>query len=217
MTTATTFEFWGCFEIRESLGLRADSERHLMERLETVPAESIYYHTVRSLLRRQVVETPYPDDFASWVATEVQDKVLAERLALPSPFDFETIDAFRAHLLGILDDHLSRLPYDPRPGQGSPFYFLRGHMVAVPLGVSVGDLHSFSECLRGVEDGSVYFHMVESIGRLGRARTDFAAWLDQALGLRALAARVDEIDPFVTSLSGARSQLLALVERELGA
>jgi len=186
-----------------------------MERIETVPAESIYYHTVRSLLRRQIVPTPYPDDFASWVATEVQDRMLAERLALPSPFDFESTDAFRVHLLEIMDDHLSRLHYDPRPGQGVSFYFLRGHMMNVPLGIFASDLPSFAGCLRSIDDSSIYYHMVESIGRLGRGRTDFAAWLDQALGLTALAASVDEIDPFVASLTGVRSQLLDLVEQEL--
>jgi hypothetical protein len=28
-----SFHFWGCIEIRESLGIRADSERHLLDRL----------------------------------------------------------------------------------------------------------------------------------------------------------------------------------------
>jgi hypothetical protein len=215
MNGTTSFEFRGCFELRESLGLHADSERHLMERIERVPAESIYYHTVRSLLRRQVVPTPYPDDFASWVAVDVQDRALAERLALPSPFDFESVDAFRGHLLEILDDHLRDLRYDPRSSQGTRFYFLRGHLTEVPLGVVANDLTSFTECVRTIEDSSIYYHMVESIGRLGRGRTDFAAWLDQGLGLAPLAARIDQIDPFVKSLSGVRSHLLGLLEREL--
>jgi len=99
---ASAFQFWGCSEIRESLGQRADGERQMLERLETIPPESIYYHSVRCLMRRQVVPSPYPDDFARWVALEVRDPVLAERLALHSPFDFPSIEAFRAHLLGPL-------------------------------------------------------------------------------------------------------------------
>lgn len=42
----------GCVELRESRGQRADSERHLMERIETAPADSVYCHSVRSLLRQ---------------------------------------------------------------------------------------------------------------------------------------------------------------------
>jgi hypothetical protein len=212
---AEAFHFWGCSEIRESLGIRADSERQLMERLETVPAESIYYHTVRCLLRRQVVPTPYPDDFATWAALEVRDPVLAERLALSSPFDFPDIEAFRNHLLDILDDHLSRLPFAPRVLLGAPFYFLRGHLAAVPLGLTAADLASFREALARVDDSSIYYHAVEAIGRLSRPRGDFAAWVEDALGLPGLAARMTEIDPFVASLGGVRSRLLALADEAL--
>jgi hypothetical protein len=212
---AEVFHFWSCSEVRESLSLRADSERHLMERLEVAPAESVYYHTVRSLLRRQVVPTPYPDDFASWVASEVHDLVLAERLALPCPFDFENVEQFREHLLEILDDHLSRLGFDPRAWQGEPFYFLRGHLSAVPLGLEVADLASFRDALASVDDSSIYYHAVEAIGRLGRPRSDFAAWVDEALGLPGLATRMAEVDPFVVSLTGVRRQTLDVVDQEL--
>lgn len=215
MRARESFHFWGCTEIPESLGVRADSERHLMERLETVAGESIYYHTVRSLLRRQVIPTPYPDDFASWVATEVRDAALAERLALPSPFDFDDIEAFREHLLGILDDHLARLPFAPRAILGSPFYFLRGHLAAVPLEIEVDDLRSFRESLAEVDDSSVYYHAVEAIGRGGKPRSDFAIWFEDSLGLTDVAARIDEVDPFVSSLGGVRLRLLQIVDEEI--
>src|SRR5262245_48841537 len=81
------FQFWGCSEIRESLGLRADTARHLLERLETVSEDSIYYHTVRCILRRRVYPAAYPDDFSGWIAGELLDVTLAERLAFHSPFD----------------------------------------------------------------------------------------------------------------------------------
>ena len=89
-TSAAThpFEFWGCSEIRESLGVHAENERHLMERIESVPRESIFHHTVRSVLRRRVALSSFTNDFAAWVAGEVRDLVLAERLSLFSPFDF---------------------------------------------------------------------------------------------------------------------------------
>jgi hypothetical protein len=208
----SAFRFWGCSEIRESLSLQADSERQLMERLEVVPAESIYYHTVRSLLRRRVVPTPYPDDFASWVATELRDAVLAERLALPSPFDFQDVEAFREHLLDILDNHLAELPFTPRVLLGSPFYFLRGHLVAVPLGAEANDLETFRRVLAGVDESSVYYHAVEAIGRLGKQRGDFAAWVEEVLGLTDLARSMAEVDPFLLSLAGVRRRLLQIVD-----
>jgi hypothetical protein len=209
------FEFWGCSEIRESLGIRADSERHLMERLETIPPESIYYHSVRALLRRRVVPTPFPDDFATWVAVEVRDLALAERLAFPSPFDFSDIEGFREHLLAILDDHLSRLPSVPHTILGSPFYFLRGHLIAVPLDVHATDLRTFREILAEVDESSIYFHTVECMGRLGNPpEAPFGDWVRDVLGLPDLAAAL-RIDPFVYSLKQIRAKLLRTVDRAL--
>lgn len=209
-----TFSFWGCSEIRESLGIRADSERQLMERLETVPAESIYHHTVRCLLRRQVAMTPYPDDFSAWVGTELRDPVLAEQIALASPFDFPDVEAFREHLLNVLDDHLVRLPFAPRIILGKPFHFVRGHLAAVPLGITVEDIAGLRAALVQVDDSSIYFHAVEAIGRLGNPRGDFSAWMEDVLGRPALAARVREIDPFVTSLSRVRAKLLVAIDED---
>jgi len=217
MTTETgvdrSFHFWGCSEIRESLGLRADSVRHLLERLESVPQESIYYHTVRCLLRHRVVPTFYPDDFSTWVANEARDVTLAERLAFHSPFDFSEGEAFRQHLLQTLDDHLSRLP-GFAPLVGKPFYFLAGRLVAVPLEIVARDLESFRGALTRVDDSALYYHGVEAIGRLGNPRGDFAAWIEDALGLASLARRIAEIDPFVMSLAGVRARLLELVDGE---
>jgi hypothetical protein len=210
-----SFQFWGCSEIRESLGLRADSEPHLLERLETAPLESIYYHTVRCLLRRRVFPTPYPDDFSTWVANEARDLTLAERLAFHSPFDFTDGEAFRQHLLETLDDHLSRLPVAPAAVRGKPFYFLTGHLVAVPLEIEASDLRSLGAALVHVDDSALYYHAVEAIGRLGNPRGDFAAWVEDVLRLPSLARRIAEIDPFVMSLAGVRGRLLELVDSEL--
>ena len=82
------FSFFGCLELREILGRRARDERELMEGLEQIPAGSIYYHTHSIFLRHPHIGGGYPNDFANWVATQVGDKGLAERLAFGDPFFF---------------------------------------------------------------------------------------------------------------------------------
>ena len=214
--TKHSFSFWGCSELPESLGLRATNERDLLERLETVDPDSIYYHTVRSLLRRQVLRSSQPNDFAAWVAEEVRDPALAERLALQSPFDFENIEAFREHLLATLDDHLMRLPFAPRTITGRPFHFLVGHLHELPLELTVADLTGFGRAIGEVDESSIYYHAVESMGRLGKPRSDFAEWMDQGLGRGRLAREIDQLDPFALSLDGLRLRLLELVDAALG-
>ena len=208
------FEFWGCSEIRESLGLRAETELHLMEQIAIAPAESIYYHTVRTLLRRRVVPTPFPDDFATWVAVELRDLVLAERLAFPSPFDHPDIESFREALLAIFDDHLSHLQSIPRSLFGNPFHFLRGHLIAVPLDLRASDLRSFRDVLSDVDESSLYFHAVECAGPLGKLENTFSAWVQLGLGEKELAAAL-RLDPFTSSLKQLRASLLRVLDRAL--
>ena len=124
-------------------------------------------------------------------------------------------EAFRQHLLETLDDHLSRLPVAPAAVLGKPFYFLRGHLVAVPLEIVAWDLRSLRKALAQVDDSSLYYHAVEAIGRLGNPRGDFAAWVEDVLRLPSLARRIAEIDPFVMSLAGVRARLLEIVDSEL--
>jgi hypothetical protein len=209
------FQFWGCTDLRESLGLRADNVRHLLERLETVPLESIYYHTVRCLLRRRAYPKAYPDDFSAWLSTEARDETLAERLAFHSPFDFPDTESFRQHLLETIEDHLAQQPAYSAMVVGKPFYFLRGHLVSVPLAIFASDLPSFREGLTRVDESALYYHAVEGMWRLGDPRGDFAAWVQDAVDAPSLARSIAEIDPFVMSLAGFRSRLLHLVDAEI--
>jgi hypothetical protein len=204
------FAFWGCHDIRESLGVRAATERQLADRLRTVDGDSIFYHSVRCLLRHQVGSVHYPDDFARWAAVEAGDPELAERLALFSPFDLPSADAFRSHLVATIEDHLAA-PRPPRPVR-SPFRFLRAHLAQVPTGIVADDLATLRAGLQAVDDSSIYFHAVESPGRNGGRRSDIAAWVEDALGLPDLAARLGDVDPFVAGIGRTRSLYLAAIE-----
>jgi hypothetical protein len=79
------FVFVGCWELREMLGRSARDERQLLEAIEEVPLDSIYYHTHSFMLRHKYIAGPYPNDFATWAAIQVRDRVLGEKLGILSP------------------------------------------------------------------------------------------------------------------------------------
>jgi len=62
------FHFVGCAELEQTLGDRADDEKRLLELLERVSPDSVYYHTHSYFLRRRYIPTPYTNDFADWAA-----------------------------------------------------------------------------------------------------------------------------------------------------
>src|SRR3989454_12691281 len=97
------FEFVGCLELREMLGRTAWDQRELLAGIEDVPAGSIAYHTRSYFLRSRDLTAPCPNDFATWAAIQIRDRVLGERLTVADPFDFSDIEQMRGGLVAIID------------------------------------------------------------------------------------------------------------------
>lgn len=210
----TPFEFIGCLELREMLGRTAWDERELLVGIEEVSADSIYYHTHSSFLRSRYLAAPYPNDFATWAAIQVRDRVLGERLAVVDPFEFDDFERLRGELVAIIDDHLHGLEMVPRIVYGEPFHFMRSTILAVPTGLRAHTLEEFADALRRVDLSVIYYHIFEPVREPGRI-IDPALWLEQHLDMPELAARVRRLNPYVSSLEGLRAGLLALAEQAL--
>jgi predicted trehalose synthase len=210
------FAFTACLELREFVGVRAENERQLAELIEEVPIDSIYYHTHGVFLRHKLIAGVYPNDFANWVATEVRDRVLAERLAMVDPRDLPDLQALREELASVIDEHLRHVPFVPRALYGEPLDFIQSRIVEIPTGVEVSTLEELREALLEIDLSAIYFHLIESRVRLGRDQNDFAAWLEHGLGLADLAARVRGLDPYVVTLERTRARLIGLCDEALG-
>ena len=213
---ARPFEFTACLELREMLGRSAWDERELLTGIEDIPQESIFYHTHSSFLRSRYLAAPYPNDFATWAAIQVRDRVLGERLSVVSPMDFSSLEDLREEILTIIDDHLTHLSIVPRVVFGEPFDFMQSRIVEVPTGATAGTLEEFRAGLATILPSAIYFHTIEAPRRLARPETDFAAWLREGLGLDRLAAAVNRVDPYAGSLERLRTELLRLLDAELG-
>lgn len=209
------FRFIGCSELRELLGKEAENEKRLVELLEEVPLDSIYFHTHSYFLRHSSLERVFPNDFAQWVAMEVRDHVLGERLSVVDPFEFRGLDALREELVSIIDDHLSRTPIVPRVIFGAPFHFSQSRILEVPTGLEVWTLQEFFAALSEVEVSAIYFHMFEARQRLKREESDFSAWIRQSLDLPDLADKLRTINPYLGSLERVRSALLMACDQYL--
>ena len=216
MAAAThPFVFMGCVELRQAIDRHASDERELMDRLEEVPAGSIFYHTHGYFLRHRPLTTAYGNDFARWAAVEVRDQTLAERLAVVDPFECADLESLRQELVTIVHDHLRGLAAVPRAEPTGTFHFQQSHIVTVELGPRATTLAEFRDGLAGVDASAIYVHMVEARARLGRSSGDFAEWMRASLGLTALAERIERIDSFMTNLERVRARVLGLVDHAL--
>ena len=210
VSARSPFRFLGCIELREILGHRARDERELMELLEQVPSGSVYYHTHSVFLRHHQVTEAYPNDFANWVASQVRDQVLAERLAMVDPFEFPDLEGLREEFVSTIEDHIALLHPVPRVVFGDPFFFVQSRVVAVPLGLEAWTLPEFAQHLREVDVSSIYFHTLEARVRRGGRHGDFAEWLGGELGLAALGEEIARINPYLGGLERIRAEMLRL-------
>jgi hypothetical protein len=213
MTAARPFEFVECLELREMLGRTAWDERELLAGIEDVPVGSIAYHTRSYFLRSRYLAAPYPNDFATWAAIQIRDRVLGERLTVVDPFDFLDVEQVRAELVTIIDHHLTTVQTVPRADYGEPFHFMRSVLIEVPTGIMVTTLRAFRDGLERVDTSAIYYHFYESHRR---PEADPLAWLQAELGRDDVVTQVRRLNPYVTSLAGMRAQLLTACDAALG-
>src|SRR5213082_3027122 len=100
-----------------------------MDRLEEVPAGSIFYHTHGYFLRHRPMTTAYGNDFARWAAVDVRDQALAERLAVVDPSACRDRESRREEMVTIVSDHLRGLTAVPRAEPSGAFHFQQSHIV----------------------------------------------------------------------------------------
>lgn len=206
------FLFKGCIEIKELLGLKADDEQQLMELIEEVPADCIYYHMHSYFLRHYYITDPYPNDFANWVAIQVRDRVLGEKLATITPRGDKSIEDVRAETIELIDHHLSSLKTPPFVMYGQPFYFMKSRIIEVSSEISVSDFNGFKKALKTVDASAIYNHIFEARFRLKKGRSDFSIWLENVLGMKDLSEKIEMLDSYMYSLEGLRKKLLELCE-----
>lgn len=210
-----TFTFVGCVEMKEMLGLQARDESELLNYLEEVPPDSVYFHTHSYFLRHSYHKGPYPNDFATWAAEEVGDSVLGERLGILNPFAFKSVEDLRNEIITIMDEHLHDMRVVPRVVYGEPFEFMSSRIIELPTGLVVESLPEFVSAVQEVEASALYYHVFEAQLRLSKDRSDFSMWLETALGQDELAAEIDALDPYFLSLEAYRSKVVELCERVL--
>lgn len=213
------FRFVSCMELREVLGKRAMDEYRLLELIEEVPVDSIYYHTHSYYLRHAYNQGLFPNDFATWAVLHAQDRVLGERLGILDPLEFDDLEQLRNEIVLIVEDHLSHLHTVPRSMTGEPFEFVRSHMIEVDLCVEAWTLREFRDALTLVEIGAVFNHLCEARLRKRCVSGDFAHWLadEEGLGLPALGAQVVKVGHIGLSLEGMRQRIVELCDAVLAA
>jgi hypothetical protein len=211
------FWFRECFLIPMPLGRKAINLRELLQILREADETVLYYHLVQSRLAiiQPVVE--YPNDFALWAATALQDSKLAEKLSSVDPFEYDHMEQVREAMVDILEEYLWNLPSIPWARTGFEFHFCEASMVVIRSEIPANTLKDFCQGLGKVGLDSVYYHFFEARRRLGMPHVDdFSYWMENNFGLPELVEAIRDIDGYFSTLKEIRDTLLALIHQHLG-
>lgn len=208
------FRFMGCIELKELLGKKANDTQELLELIEEVPIDSIYYHTHSYFLRHVYIAGPYTNDFANWAAIQLRDRVLGEKLASVTPSYKESLEDIRVKLVDIIDQHISTTKTVSFIVYGQPFYFMKSQIIEALTGICANSLGEFIEALKVIDASAIYNHVFEARLRDKRGRSDFAIWIEEVLGLKQLAEKFEKVDTYMYSLEDLRNKLISLCLEE---
>jgi hypothetical protein len=211
-TLTSPFVFYSSIKLPEFAGRKASTARELLDGIRAVDGSSIFHHTFHFLYQTQYVIGQPASDFAYWTDVILLDHGLAERLSAVNPVEFSTIRSLRERLLCVIEEHLAERECTARAPDNMDFYFMRANSVVVRTPYTASDLPSFRDALEKISIGSLYHHLFESRMKPGVRLNDFSDWLEDHLGLPALARQVARLDPFFFTLEEIRKRLLAIVQ-----
>lgn len=212
------FRFYTSLVLQESTGFRAATLPLLLKLLRSVPEASIYHHTHYFLLSHHYL-TPEPaNDFAYWVTEVLGEQRLGERLASIDVMEHTSLDSLRKALIETVETYLNENPqaHVRFVSEGEEFFFMKSVHIIMPTAHTASTLSEFAQALEHVSIRSLYFHVFDARLRVGHATNDFALWVTEQLGLKALGESLSQLDPYAHTLETLRAIILLLVREELG-
>lgn len=195
--------------------IKASNLEELVEGLETCSDASVFFHTFQSLGRHHFLAQGFSNDFAQWILAACNRAELAERVAMLDIRDYTSLAELRSDLRRIVREYCQAHASFAAQQAFEEFSFCEGVEITTPLGIQVWNLREFGKGLGKLSHASLHYHFIASRLRLHLRTNDFSRWLEDCLGLRSLASRINRIDIYTNTLDSVRSLLTQLIEPEL--
>ena len=210
----TPFEFFTVAHLTRIGNLSAGTLTELLTGLEQCSDASIFHHTFQTLGTHHFLTEGFSNDFAQWVLADTNRSTLAEQLAALDIRDYTSIAAIRDDLCRLLRGYIEQHPEFANQQALNRFYFCESIEINLPFGPTARTLDEFHGGVKRLSHAAFYFHFISSRLRLQLRTNDFSHWLENSLGMKTLAERINQIDIYTNTLDGARTKLLRLVDRE---
>lgn len=206
--TGQPFSFKDCTLTAIATGKRAQNLRELRDRLASVDEGCIYYHFWGGRLRPQFDEPEFNNDFAGWCKHSLRDDVVAERLSVIDPTNYDSLEDLRGEVIDVIEERLSERELIPWARSDQQFSFIRSQIVVFDTPYQISAAEELATMIPRISKSSIFYHFIDARRRTDDGRDDFCNWLDGLEGDHGpLIGRLAEVDPYFAALSDLRSQL----------
>ena len=207
------FRFHTVSSLVEITGKKASHLKEFVKLLKVIDKSSIFYHTHRSFREYSFAPGEYSNDFARWVAEDLEEARLAERLAAIDVQEFTDLEVLRQKLVEIVEDHLMSAIEIRKAASGREFYFLRGTDIVAPTPYEANTLEELADALNKVGMRSLYYHFFDARLRLGRKTNDFSNWIHDSLDEPEIAEKIQNLDPYFMTMDQLKQRIIEICRR----
>lgn len=193
-------------------GRKAHTLDELLHLLKTCRDSSIFYHTFSAFMRMREIRMPYNSDFANWIANDLNEKALAEKLMAIDLFEYNTLETLRHRIIAIVEQYKSERPEAFHKKSDESFFLYDIQRVVYLTDKFAYDLPSFRQCLSSISIYSIYFHFIESRLEKDLHADDFSHWIEADLEMPKLARAIQKIDLNVYTMEELRARIIGLID-----
>lgn len=212
-SNARSLKLKDCSILAIATGKRAQNSRELRDQLQLIDTSSIYYHFWGGLLRPKFDDPEYANDFAAWAHHGLHDDILAERLGVIDPTEFDTLEALRAELVEVIEARLDETEHVFWARSDQQFNFIRSRLVVFDTKHQISKPEQLPRILSAMSVSSLFYHFIDARRRTPDGVDDFRHWLSDVWGepYEPLRSQLSEVDHYFTTLSELRHELTDLL------
>jgi hypothetical protein len=209
------FQFCSSASLEKLTGRKAHNLDELLDLVKTCSTSSIFYHTFSAFRKLREVQTPYTNDFAVWIARDLNAEALAEKLLAIDLAEYNTIESLRSRILEILEGYRSENPSSFERTAAEPFYLYSLVRFVYLTDKFAYNLSSFRQLLDTISTDSVYYHFIESRLQTQLQTDDFSNWMEENPDYQELAEKIRKIDMNIHTLEELRVRIGETVDQYL--
>jgi hypothetical protein len=191
--------------------------RDLRDRIALCRPSVIYHHFCETLLSPTFDYPDFRNDFAVWVKRQLEDNILAERLAMIDPYRYGSIEDLRADTLDIIDERVCELQAFATVDPGHEFYFQDAITMVFETGHVMHEPGQMQAIIPRLTSSSIYYHFLEARRRTPGATDDFSLWMENfGEPWEPFVSALRSIDFIFYSLAELKQELIYVLQRTKG-